>query len=153
MFSIFSNNTWSYSLGVDSKIDFCIWALQQDGLHIPPFEYHPDGDGSLRAAGLNSTGWLQWLYAIVDQCNQFDAAMRADRASLQAWQKNMDKKTLLQALQASQEKNLQRVRGLPRVDPPGLWSGSLSVRERLQELWDQYNLSIAPLRQQREMEL
>lgn len=32
-------------------VGFCIWALLVDGLHVPPFEHHADGDGTLRAAG------------------------------------------------------------------------------------------------------
>lgn len=44
-----------------AAIDFCIWALEKDGLRVPPFDQHPDGDRSLRSSGLSAEAWKFWL--------------------------------------------------------------------------------------------
>lgn len=45
-------------------VDFCVWVLEIDGLKVAPFDQHPDGDGSLRAAGLTAHDWQSWLRQI-----------------------------------------------------------------------------------------
>lgn len=47
--------------GTNNAIDFCIWVLEQDGLQVPPFDQHPNGDGTLRALGMSATDWQQWV--------------------------------------------------------------------------------------------
>jgi|UPI00036C5C14 Fe-S cluster biosynthesis and repair protein YggX len=49
------------SLGMGSAIYFCVWLLEQDGLRVPPFDQHPDGDGSLRSSGLTAETWRTWM--------------------------------------------------------------------------------------------
>jgi hypothetical protein len=39
MFVRGTTQPWYFS----EAIDFCVWALQQDGLSAPPFDQHPDG--------------------------------------------------------------------------------------------------------------
>lgn len=48
------------ALCVGDAIDFCVWVLEQDGLRVPPFDKHPDGDGSLQARGMTAENWLDW---------------------------------------------------------------------------------------------
>jgi hypothetical protein len=59
--SLFSSQSWHYSFGFHANLDFCFWVLERDGLRVPPFDRHPDGDGALRAAGLNAPSWWAWL--------------------------------------------------------------------------------------------
>src|ERR1700680_2908489 len=61
-----TRNSWIFSRDFSKEIDFCVWVLEVDGLHVPPFDQHPDGDGSLRAAGLAAENWQSWLVRIVD---------------------------------------------------------------------------------------
>ena len=61
-----SRNAWHYRQGSDPVVDFCIWVLQVDGLHVPPFDQHPDGDGSLRALGLTEDAWQTWFLRVLD---------------------------------------------------------------------------------------
>src|SRR5690349_16451644 len=61
-----SRNSWHYSMGGQPTVDFCLWILQVDGLRVPPFDQHPDGDGSLRAVGLTAEDWQSWLLRV---CN------------------------------------------------------------------------------------
>jgi RNA polymerase sigma factor (sigma-70 family) len=52
----------SYRSGVDRQANFAVWILMQDGLRVPPFDRHPDGDGTLRALGIDEERW--WALAI-----------------------------------------------------------------------------------------
>src|SRR5579875_2239847 len=61
-----STSTWIFSQDFSEEVNFCIWVLEVDGLHVPPFDQHPDGDGSLRAAGLNPESWQSWLVRVVE---------------------------------------------------------------------------------------
>lgn len=47
--------------GTNDAIDFCIWVLEQDGLQVPPFDQHPEGDRALRSLLLSATDWQQWV--------------------------------------------------------------------------------------------
>lgn len=48
------------NLGMGPAIDFCVWALEKDGLRVAPFDQHPDGDGSLRSRGMTTEAWRAW---------------------------------------------------------------------------------------------
>lgn len=61
-----SRNSWHYRQGSDPTVDFCLWVLQVDGLHVPPFDQHPEGDGSLRALGLTALDWETWFLRVLD---------------------------------------------------------------------------------------
>lgn len=47
------------------EIDFCVWTLEQDGLHIPPFDLHPPEIGSLQLCGLTIAQWQHWFKAVI----------------------------------------------------------------------------------------
>jgi hypothetical protein len=57
---------WHLGFGFDPAIDCCLWALERDGLPVPPFDRHGGGDGALRAAGLDAAGWWRWFARVVD---------------------------------------------------------------------------------------
>lgn len=59
--------TQPWSLRAYRPASFCVYALLVDGLRVPPFDRHPDGDGRLRAAGMDAPGWRDWLRAISEQ--------------------------------------------------------------------------------------
>ena len=67
---------WFWSEDVDVAVDFCVRALRHDGLRVPPFDRHPDGDGSLRALGLDPGGWRRWLDAVLERLERLDAHIR-----------------------------------------------------------------------------
>lgn len=46
-------------------VHLAVWVLVQDGLRVPPFDVHPDGDHSLRDAGLQAEDWRTWVHAMV----------------------------------------------------------------------------------------
>lgn len=65
-----TNPSWSYSIGFNAAIDFCVWILEVDGLHVSPFNVHPDGNKSLRASGLNADNWRSWFAKVASSQNQ-----------------------------------------------------------------------------------
>lgn len=123
MHLLHSRNSWSYRIDFDIMVDFCIWILQVDGLHIPPFDQHPDGDGSLRAAGLTGEDWQAWLLQALHQQDEFK----------QSLQQHVPGGDPLHPLKDLSSRRLPE----PRY-PPSAWSGRDAVRERLVELWEQY---------------
>lgn len=56
---------WLLETGFDSEVDFCIWVLETDGLRIPPFDHHSEGNGTLQAAGMTEAAWQAWLTRVV----------------------------------------------------------------------------------------
>jgi hypothetical protein len=65
-----TNPSWTYRIGFNAAIDFCVWILEVDGLHIPPFNLHPDGNKSLRASGLSTDNWRSWFAKVATSQDQ-----------------------------------------------------------------------------------
>jgi hypothetical protein len=74
-------DTWTYSTACDPDIDLCVWALRRDGLRVPPFDRHPEGDGRLRAAGLTADGWWAWFTTVVGRIAATDQRLRSGPSS------------------------------------------------------------------------
>ncbi len=58
---------WSWSEDAFPPISFCVRALVLDGLAVPPFDRHGDGDGRLRELGLDLATWQAWVASILRQ--------------------------------------------------------------------------------------
>jgi hypothetical protein len=57
----------------DPGIQFAVWTLVHDGLQVPPYTAHPEGDGALRTLGLTAGDWRAWMQGFVaDRCRNFD---------------------------------------------------------------------------------
>lgn len=56
---------WGFHIGFNIMVDFCVWVLEIDGLHVPPFDRHPDGNGTLRARGMDASAWQEWVAMVV----------------------------------------------------------------------------------------
>jgi hypothetical protein len=112
MIDLSSHDRWTFSHGFSMPVDFCVWVLDRDGLRVPPFDCHPDGDGVLRAGSLNADGWRGWVEEVVH---------------LQETVTN----TLRQVAGAP--------RVLPAaLHPPGAWNGAPGIRDVLDRLWHHY---------------
>lgn len=65
MFPVFTNSTprRNWTVQFNLSVDFAVWTLEQDGLHIPPFTTHPAllGNQILTDAGLTPAGWQHWF--------------------------------------------------------------------------------------------
>jgi len=73
---------WTISTSTDPNIDFTVWILHRDGLRAGVFSWHPDGDGSLRRAGLTAEVWLSWFQRVVRAASQRANAVRGDPAAI-----------------------------------------------------------------------
>jgi hypothetical protein len=112
---LFSGRSWHYSFGFRPDLDFCFWVLERDGLQVPPFDRHPDGDGSLRAAGLDAALWWVWI-----------------ERTLAAHE---DRREYLKAV-ARQEVDREPPRSL---GPAALWNGAPAVGQRLMALAEEFD--------------
>ncbi len=139
-----SPHSWHYRQGSDPTVDFCLWTLEVDGLHVSPFDQHPEGDGSLRALGLTEESWQTWFLRTLDpvQSQQDREQMRqrhlAEYLKIAGVPNQEDLKRRYQAEQ------LKIATDPPLPPPPDVfyhvasWTGSAAVKERLIELEKQY---------------
>ncbi len=75
-----SSDQWHWSSDAFPPVAFCVRALVLDGLMVPPFDRHPDGDGGLREFGLDAETWSAWLAAVLRQHATIDDRADARRA-------------------------------------------------------------------------
>jgi len=118
MFLAGSSDRWFWSEDALPPLAFCVHALVHDGLPVPPFDRHPQGDGDLRGRGLDAETWCTWVFAVVVAQGRLSVLVResdrlADRATLA---------TLAAAASA----------------PAALCPGTPELRARLGELWVGY---------------
>lgn len=71
-----SSDQWHWSSDTFPPVAFCVRALVLDGLRVPPFNRHPDGDGRLRDLGLDAETWGEWLGAVLGQHATIDELAR-----------------------------------------------------------------------------
>ena len=112
---------WSWGEDAFPPIDFAVQALIRDGMPFPPFDQHADGDGTLRAGGLSTEMWSEWVSALIDlnsSMSQFAALIGGDLPA--------------DALQRGRETSDRM------MEPWSLISGSDRVRNRLHQMWDEY---------------
>ena len=135
MFRVGTKNPWSFSQGFNRPIDFCVWALEVDGLRVPPFEQHPDGDGSLRAAGLDIEIWRTWFERVVTLQYEFAKALQEQgKRLLKERQQRGSSASMILNPRAEQWRQL-----VPTVHAPvEAWPGNSAVRARLAELHEHY---------------
>ena len=110
---------WSIRIGHDTDVDFCLWVLERDGLRVPPFDHHPDGDGTLRAAGLDAASWRRWIAQVVASRDELDALFGAEAH------------TALRGSTRLHERHLALL-------PAPLWDGGPEVGRLLAELAEEY---------------
>lgn len=122
MRAVGSGDRWAWTAGYSASINFCVWVLVQDGLRVAPFDKHPDGSGSLRAAGLGPAEWRAWLEAVFAQSEEIARARAAGTIT---------------------DEFLSQMRYAP-----GAWQGGEEIGGLLAQLWEQYE-SYRPLWEQR----
>jgi hypothetical protein len=71
-----SSDPWHWSGDAFPPVAFCVRSLVLDGLAVPPFDRHPDGDGRLRDLGLDAEMWRGWLGAVLRQHATIDELVR-----------------------------------------------------------------------------
>jgi hypothetical protein len=126
-------DTWTFSTSDHPEIEFCVWALQRDGLRAPPFDLHADGDGELRSAGLTADAWSAWLAGVVGEVASLQERRQAD------FTQGMERFFIgLERPPTPQEMHELAVEPRPERAAVELWAGAPGVGERLGELRDEY---------------
>jgi len=92
----------------NQMIDFCVWTLECDGLQVPPFNRHLDGDHALRDAGITAANWSTWFSHVV--------ALQQEPVPP------------LEMLEVT----------TPRINAAAAWEAEAAVAERLNALWASY---------------
>ena len=106
---------WQLHSYLDLGVSFCIWTLRVDGLRVPPFDQHDDGDNTLRRAGLTADNWRVWLAEVVRRHGAAD-----------------------EAVQQAATRHERAVAGVVAYDPTTAWRDTPAVGEELTRLWQQY---------------
>jgi hypothetical protein len=108
---------WLLHYNFDSMIDFCLWALTKDGMHVPPFDAHSPGDRSLNSAGMQAQEWLEWLVGVVH---------------FQQQQKQVTSQPSQNLI------GIAHPAMSVTFEPSDIWRGNPRVKLRLHELWELY---------------
>ena len=139
-----SRNPWLYQEHPEPTLDFCLWVLQVDGLHVPPFDQHPDGDGSLRSLGLTAPDWQSWFLRVINPEQEERDVEQLRQQALAAYLKISGEPDLEHLRQRYQAEQLKISTDPPLPPPPEFhfyhasWDGSIAVRNRLVELQKEY---------------
>ncbi len=96
--------TWVFSHGYDRCIDFFVWVLEVDGLQVPPFERHPEGDRSLRSRGMTAQSWQSWLTKTVQHLH-YGRLLLQHEGQIRLWQ-DVQPRMKQFALDAAKKNNL-----------------------------------------------
>lgn len=134
---------WALKESFSPEIDFCIWVLEVDGLRVPPFDRHAEGDGSLRARSMNAEDWQSWVTRIVLLLDQRllwhiedqQSSVASSLKKLKAWQEQQYQQAATAVRQIYGESHP------PNIwisNPSDIWDGEPSVGELLRELWSRY---------------
>ncbi|MBO0794512.1 MAG: hypothetical protein J2P36_26660 [Ktedonobacteraceae bacterium] len=159
MFRLGEENPWLCLTETDRNANFCIWVLEVDGLRVPPFEHHSEGNGILRAAGLNEGNWRSWVEEMTRLKDQHSYASQKlfvqtandvcrdllAKGGLPNNPQSEDARHYLQAhMQEFTQLLTQAQQTQPdlffpkRMIPLDVWSGSPEGGKRLRELWEHY---------------
>lgn len=142
MFHLETIDPWFLRYDFNMPIDFCIWTLETDGLRVSPFDQHHEGDGSLRAAGLDAQGWRAWLTEVVQLQYQVEHAFQQQ---LRVWHAEV-RRHYQQSSQVHQSftpphlppPNISPMQIAEAHNPPAAWTGNAEGGKRLEELWEHY---------------
>ena len=139
-----SRDSWQYHQGSDPTVDFCLWVLHLDGLRVPPFDQHPEGDGSLRALGMTEDAWQTWFLRVLDPVQSTQDAEQLQQLHLAEYLK-ISGEPDLDHLKRRRQAELLKISTDPPLPPPpevyyyqASWQGSAAIKNKLIELEKQF---------------
>jgi hypothetical protein len=144
MFLLHARDSWSYRQGGDPAVDFCLWVLEVDGLRVPPFDQHPDGDGSLRALGLTADDWQTWFLRTLDPAQSKQDVERLRQRYLAEYLTTSGEPDLEHLQRRLRAERLTRSTDAALPPPPAFshhqasWMGSIVINNKLIELEQRY---------------
>jgi hypothetical protein len=122
---------WGWSWTGSQSVEFCVWVLIQDGLHVGPFDVHPNGNERLRQAGLDAAGWTRWFETVVNRDVEEQMRFHFGGDPEPPLFYASDPPTIAEQLQMKE--------ALRAKTPPALWNETKQVGELLDGLWDEYS--------------
>lgn len=156
MHLLHSRDSWRYRQGSDPTIDFCLWVLQVDGLHVPPFDQHPEGDGSLRSLGLTADDWQTWFLHVLDPTRREQDVEQLRQLHIAEYLK-ISKEPDMEHLKRRYQAGSLHISTDPPLPPPpefhhyqASWHGSIAIKNKLIELEKQYKQVTGSLHEPRE---
>ena len=142
MYGVGDPDPWSWGVTEGGGVDFVVWTLLDDGLRVTPFDRHPEGNGRLRAAGLDATSWRAWLHELVTRHAHVQASIReAHRAAIRGLGRAADPifdrdaaRRRLKRL-VSDRNTLMTQTQLPSTRPIDPWSAHARTRRALKGVY------------------
>jgi hypothetical protein len=122
---------WAWSLIGSPSVEFCVWTLVQDGLHVRPFDVHANGNERLRQGGMDASSWVRWLEVVVRR--DVDDQERVRRGG------DLEAPLFYDSDPPTREEQLKMKEVLRAKTPPALWMGSDQIAEQLDSLWDDFS--------------
>ncbi|MGI0485901.1 hypothetical protein ACN4EK_10720 [Pantanalinema rosaneae CENA516] len=118
----------------DPYIDFAVWVLQQDGTHIYPFIYHPDGFQNLIKAGIQRYEWEEWIIRLLNRYVKPPHSRPSTPEILAQWIEWSK-----QAPRQELRKPFRSIKHHPNYQSPVVfWKGTFACAQLIRQLWDQY---------------
>ncbi len=139
---------FSYQSSGSLAVEFPVWLLCKDGLKVPPFSHHESDDKSLQLLGMDAALWERWFRRVVSAQNlclswdmkepeiltgvgESEELMMERNRNLYLWQLAQREKAMNQLGDAS----------LSGASSVSIWDGNQLIKDKLDELWEQYTLS------------
>jgi hypothetical protein len=98
---------WDCSSGYKSHVDFLVWVLEIDGLHIPPFNQHPQGDQSLKSRRITADLWKSWMTQVL-QYFYYDNVFSCRNSSVLQGNQNYQALLNQRALELAERQNIDQ---------------------------------------------
>jgi hypothetical protein len=123
-------NPFAVNSGFNPNVDFCIWILEQDGLQVPPFSYHPNGNSRFRELGLSATDWLKWFGKIIkSQDQRLTWHFENPESQNEFWPEQQYQQALVLAGNISRND----------AQPSDFWTGNEEILNLLSQFWQVYS--------------
>jgi hypothetical protein len=136
----FGGDSWTFSIGGDPDINFCVWILLGDGLHVPPFDAHDAGDAGLRAVGLTESNWREWFVTTVVSATRRQESVRADPVAMRSEDdERIDFSELMYGAEPPTPDQISQARRALMGRPAaGRWPKEDQIRVELLRRWPSY---------------
>src|SRR5256885_2160915 len=133
-------DSWTFSIGGDPDINFCVWVLLRDGLRVHPFDAHQDGDRGLRAVGLTEANWREWFESTVSRATHWQDSRRADPTAIRSEDdERIDLSELMYGDEPPTPDEISEAReALLARTAAGRWPSQDQVRVELLRRWPPY---------------
>jgi hypothetical protein len=133
-------DSWTFSIGGDPDVNFCVWVLLRDGLRAQPFDVHDDGDGGLRAVGLTEADWREWFESTIRRATRRQESVRADPSAMRS--EDDERIDFSELMYGDEPPTLEQISGARQAllaqTAAGRWPRQDQIRAELLRRWPSY---------------